>query len=79
MFGWRGKILRVNLTEGKMREETLEPKVAREYIGGRGLGVYYLNRECDPKCESDIVDWQSTVGASVRRKSGAEGSRTLDL
>ena len=51
MFGWRGKILRVDLTHGEIQTENLDPKVAREYIGGRGLGVYYLNRECDPMCD----------------------------
>jgi len=49
MYGWRGKILRVDLTTGELREENLDGKVARDYIGGRGLGIYYLNREADPR------------------------------
>jgi len=48
MYGWRGKILRVDLTGGKIEEENLEPRVARDFIGGRGLGAYYLNKEGDP-------------------------------
>ena len=51
MYGWRGKILRVDLTGQKIREENLDPKVARDYIGGRGLGAYFLNRESDPACD----------------------------
>ncbi len=51
MFGWRGKILRVDLTTGELRDENLDPKVVREYIGGRGLGVYYLNKEMNPKVD----------------------------
>jgi len=51
MHGWRGKILRVDLTKGRVQEENLEPRVARDYIGGRGLGVYFLNREMDPRCD----------------------------
>jgi aldehyde:ferredoxin oxidoreductase len=51
MYGWRGKILRVDLTAQEITEENLDPKVARDYIGGRGLGVYFLNREADPACE----------------------------
>jgi aldehyde:ferredoxin oxidoreductase len=50
MYGWRGKILRIDLTTGDIKEEELDPKVARDYIGGRGLGIYYLNREADPGC-----------------------------
>ena len=26
-------------------------KVAKDYIGGRGLGIYYLNKEVDPRCD----------------------------
>jgi aldehyde:ferredoxin oxidoreductase len=43
MLGWKGKILRVNLTDEILKDEKLDPTVAREFIGGRGLGIYYLN------------------------------------
>lgn len=51
MNGWTGKLLRVDLGSGAIREEILDPDVARDYIGGRGLGIYYLNREVDPGCD----------------------------
>jgi aldehyde:ferredoxin oxidoreductase len=51
MFGWTGKILRVDLTAGNCLYETLDPAIYKNYIGGRGLGIYYLNREVDPKCD----------------------------
>ena len=51
MYGWRGKILRVDLTTGKLKEENLDMKAARDYVGGRGLGIYYLNKEVDPQCD----------------------------
>jgi len=51
MPGWRGKILRVDLTKGECKEESLDPHVARDYTGGRGLGIYYLNKEVDPRCD----------------------------
>lgn len=51
MFGWRGKILRVNLTKGMVHEEELDPQVAKDYIGGRGLGIWLLNKELDPQCD----------------------------
>ncbi len=50
MRGWRGKVLRVDLSMGELREENLNPNVAKDYIGGRGLGIYYLNREVNPAC-----------------------------
>ncbi len=48
MFGWMGKILRVDLTRGVCTEEVLDPEVIKDYIGGRGLGIYLLNQEGDP-------------------------------
>lgn len=45
------KLLRVDLTKGECREETIDPQVAKDYIGGRGLGIYYLNKEIDAKCD----------------------------
>lgn len=47
MYGWMGKILRVDLTAGVCSEEALNPEVAKDYIGGRGLGIFYLSQEVD--------------------------------
>ena len=51
MNGWMSKILRVDLMTGKCTVESLDPIVAKDYIGGRGLGIYYLNQEVDPKTD----------------------------
>ncbi len=51
MYGWTGKILRVDLTGGIISYETLGPAIYKDYIGGRGLGIYFLNREGDPKSD----------------------------
>ena len=51
MNGWMGKVLRVDLTRGDTTEVQLDADVAKDYIGGRGLGIYFLNRELDPDCE----------------------------
>lgn len=48
MYGWRGKVLRVDLTRGAVREESLDPRVAKDFIGGRGLGIHRLLAEVDP-------------------------------
>jgi len=47
-----GAILRVDLTRGTSRFEQLDMKKARDFIGGRGLGVSYLLDEVNPKCDS---------------------------
>ena len=45
MFGYAGKILRVDLSTGKVRTEPLSEAVARFYIGGLGLGARILYDE----------------------------------
>jgi len=46
-----GRILRVDLKNGAIRYEALNQTWARDFIGGRGLGMRYLFEEVDPKCD----------------------------
>lgn len=48
MFGWHGKVLRVNLTNEEISVETVDPQVAKDFIGGRGWAIKYLYDEVDP-------------------------------
>jgi len=38
-------VLRVNLTTGRISREHLDPDTAARFIGGRGLGTWYLRQE----------------------------------
>ncbi len=49
--GYTGKILRVDLFKEKLYIETPPEKVLRNWIGGRGLGVYLLLKELNPKVD----------------------------
>ena len=40
--GWVGKILRVNLTEGKIKTQDLSKDLALNFIGGRGFAIKIL-------------------------------------
>ncbi|PDM26560.1 hypothetical protein CP083_03290 [Candidatus Bathyarchaeota archaeon B24-2] len=42
MFGYAGRILHVNLTTGKISTEPLKEDLAKNYIGGIGLGIRLL-------------------------------------
>jgi aldehyde:ferredoxin oxidoreductase len=42
MYGYAGRILRVNLTHGTITKEPTPAEVVRDYLGGRGLGAYLL-------------------------------------
>ncbi len=43
-----GDLLRIDLTTGATREETVPPEVIRELIGGKGIGTHYLGQEVAP-------------------------------
>ncbi|MEM3526605.1 MAG: aldehyde ferredoxin oxidoreductase N-terminal domain-containing protein, partial [Candidatus Jordarchaeaceae archaeon] len=45
MFGYMGRLLRVDLDTGKISEEKIEEKILRMFIGGVGLGVKILYDE----------------------------------
>ncbi len=48
MYGWHGKLLRVDLTNRKTSIEDIDPQVSKDYIGGRGVAIRYLYDEVDP-------------------------------
>lgn len=45
MFGYGGRILRVDLGSGRTWAEPLPPELALGYLGGRGIAAYLLYRE----------------------------------
>jgi len=42
LFGYAGRILRINLSSGRVRTEPLREEFAKKYIGGIGLGMRLL-------------------------------------
>jgi len=51
MDGWHGRILRVDLTTGAIREEALSKRVALKFFGARGLAIKALLEEMDPRAD----------------------------
>ncbi|HSB68345.1 MAG TPA: aldehyde ferredoxin oxidoreductase family protein [Candidatus Methylomirabilis sp.] len=51
MHGYAGRLLRVDLDNGKSWAEPLEDARARRYVGGRGLGARILIDEVPPGCD----------------------------
>ncbi|MGE5253499.1 MAG: aldehyde ferredoxin oxidoreductase family protein [Planctomycetaceae bacterium] len=51
MNGYMGKILRVDLTKGKVETEKLDEDLAKKFIGGSGLGTKILYDETDAKTD----------------------------
>src|SRR5512136_2442829 len=52
MYGWHGRNLRVNLTDGTIREETFSAEVAHKYFGARGLAIKSLLEGMDPRADA---------------------------
>lgn len=50
MFGWTGKILHIDLSRQSFQAETPDPGFYRRFIGGKGLGGFYLRQCC-------TLDW----------------------
>lgn len=51
MYGYRGTVLRVNLTTGEIKKEALDRELAKQYVGGRGLAEKMFSDEVDNKIE----------------------------
>jgi len=52
LYGSTKRILRVDLGEGRIWEESLDEDILRKYLGGTCLGVKYLYDEIGPE-----VNW----------------------
>jgi aldehyde:ferredoxin oxidoreductase len=52
MYGYRGTILRINLTTGDIKKEALDKELAKKYIGGRGLAERIYANEVDSNIDA---------------------------
>jgi aldehyde:ferredoxin oxidoreductase len=52
MYGFNGKMLRVNLKTKTIKTESLGKDLAEKFIGGRGLGTKIMMDEVDPKVDA---------------------------
>lgn len=48
MYGWRGTILRIDLTKNEITKQPLDETIVRDFIGGRGLNSKTLFDEVKP-------------------------------
>lgn len=52
MYGYHGKILRINLKERSIKKEDLDLNLAKKFLGGRGLAEKILMDEVDAKIDA---------------------------
>lgn len=75
MYGWIGEILRVNLSANKTVTQKLDEDVAKNFLGGRGLGVKVLYDELKPETnplgpENKIIFATGPVSGTMAPTSG---------
>jgi aldehyde:ferredoxin oxidoreductase len=51
MNGYGGRIVRVDLGRRKVSAERTPPELARDFIGGRGFGIYFLTKEVPQRAD----------------------------
>ncbi|MHA1712027.1 MAG: aldehyde ferredoxin oxidoreductase family protein [Candidatus Freyarchaeota archaeon] len=79
MFGYMGKILRVNLTSKKVTEESLDKTVARRFLGGRGLGIKILFDELKPGIDPLGPENKSVVATGILTGIPIPGSARFNV
>ncbi len=74
-FGYNGKIVHVNLTEGSINIEEPSVDFYRKYMGGSAMGMYYILKETpagvDPLSPENILTMMASVttGAAISGQS----------
>ncbi len=68
MYGYGGRLLRIDLTNGCIALTSTPKEVIGGYLGGRGLGAYLLYQEVPPG--ADPLGPENTLFASTGPLSG---------
>ena len=73
--GFQGKILRVNLTSGKIIVEDLNEDWAKKFLGGRGYATKIIYEEVDPKIDplsekNKVIIATGPLGGTLAPSSG---------
>lgn len=77
LFGYAGRILRVDLTEGVATTDTPDEAFLRKYIGGATLGIKYLYDEVPPGVEWSDPDNRLFLGSGPLGGTRVGGSGSI--
>lgn len=75
MNGWMGRILRVDLTSGKISKEPLKKQLAHKYVGGRGVNAKILYDEVRPGTDPLGPDNKLIIGVGPCNGTPVPGSQ----
>ena len=79
LYGYAGRILRINLNEKKFKIEVLDPDDAREYLGGAGLAAKILYEELPKGIDPLSEDNKLVFATGPLTATAAPGSGSVDL
>ena len=68
-YGYHGRILHINLTEGSTEIEQPDEEFYRTYMGGSAMGAYYLLKHTPP--HSDPLGPENTLSVMIGVLTGA--------
>lgn len=77
LYGYAGKLLRVDLTKGRVSYGELDEETAREYLGGAGLGAKILYDEVSPEVKWDDPDNRLILASGPLGGTQVGGSGTF--
>ena len=70
LYGYAGKLLRVDLSNERVTEEKLDEETTRKYVGGTGFGAKYLFEEVPAG-----VDWSDDGNRMIMATGPVGGTR----
>lgn len=79
LWGYMGKILRVDLTRGSIQDETLKPDMVDKFLGGSGFGAEYLYREVPPGVQWDDPENRIIMASGPLAGTIVSGTGTFSL
>jgi aldehyde:ferredoxin oxidoreductase len=77
IFGYAGKILRVDLTKGEITAQYLEKDVLRKYVGGSVLGIKYIYDEVPPGVQWSDPENRFFIGSGPLGATRVGGSGSI--
>jgi len=77
--GYTGRILRVNLTDERITEESVDEPTLRKYIGGTGLAAKFLYEEVPPGVKWDHPDNRLIFSLGPLNGAPVAGSGTYSV
>jgi aldehyde:ferredoxin oxidoreductase len=77
MYGWCGKIVKINLCDHTWDIERVDPEILKKFIGGRGLAGYYLGKKITLGWDDPDMPLLIFTGPLVNTRSPTSGRMTI--